>query len=212
MTDLRSAYLAAAGTAAMLLHEPRLAEVWTSPSALAEFRVSGLAGHLANQVLSVPVVLGSDVPDAAPIALADHYARSAWRAAGIDADVNVGIRETGERWAADGPAALADRVAATVDDLAQALPRQPYDRIVHLPWGPWSLALDDFLVTRMMEIAVHSDDLACSIDVATPELPEPVLRPVLALLTDLAVRRHGQPAVLRALTRVERAPQAINAI
>jgi hypothetical protein len=35
---------------------------------------------------------------------------------------------------------------------------------------------------------------------------------VLTLLTDLAVRRHGQPAVLRALTRAERAPAAINAL
>jgi hypothetical protein len=35
--------------------------------------------------------------------------------------------------------------------------------------------------------------------------------PVLALLTGLATRRHGVPALLRALTRAERAPSAINA-
>jgi hypothetical protein len=34
---------------------------------------------------------------------------------------------------------------------------------------------------------------------------------VLKLLTSLAVRRHGASAVLRALTRAERAPQFINA-
>jgi hypothetical protein len=74
------------------------------------------------------------------------------------------------------------------------------------------LRLDDFLVTRMMEIAVHSDDLAVSTGVPTPELPAEVLEPVLALLTGLAVRRHGQPAVLRALSRAERAPDRINAL
>jgi hypothetical protein len=42
-------------------------------------------------------------------------------------------------------------------------------------------------------------------------LPDGVLGPVLSLLTRLAVRRHGQSAVLAALTRAERAPAAINA-
>jgi hypothetical protein len=57
----------------------------------------------------------------------------------------------------------------------------------------------------MMEIAVHSDDLASSVGVATPELPDTVLGPVLDLLVGVSVRRHGQTAVLRALSRAERA-------
>jgi hypothetical protein len=63
----------------------------------------------------------------------------------------------------------------------------------------------------MMEIAVHSDDLAVSAGVDAPALPAEVLNPVLGLLTELAVRRHGQAAVLRALTRRERAPESITA-
>jgi hypothetical protein len=35
---------------------------------------------------------------------------------------------------------------------------------------------------------------------------------VLGLLTGLAVREHGQAALLRALARAERAPGAINAL
>jgi len=66
-------------------------------------------------------------------------------------------------------------------------------------------------VTRMMEITVHSDDLAVSVDIATPDLTEQVLSPVLQLLASLAVRRHGQPAVVRALSRAERAPDTITA-
>jgi hypothetical protein len=38
-----------------------------------------------------------------------------------------------------------------------------------------------------------------------------VLAPVVALLTRLAVRRHGQGAVVSALTRTERAPRTISA-
>ena len=75
----------------------------------------------------------------------------------------------------------------------------------------WGLRLDDLLVTRMMEIAVHSDDLAVSVGIATPQLPAQVLDPVLKLLADLAVRRHGAVALLRALSRSERAPATISA-
>jgi hypothetical protein len=212
VTDLRAAYLEAAGTALALLREPAVAARWSQPSALPEFGVSGLAGHLANQVLSVPVVLATPVPSGAPIALLEHYQRSAWRGADVDAEINVSLRAAGEKLAADGPQALAEQVAAVLADLATRLPALPPGHVVHLPWGPWSLRLEDFLVTRMMEISVHDDDLAHSVDAATPVLPEAVLHPVLTLLTDLAVRRHGQPAVLRALTRAERAPAAINAL
>jgi len=80
-----------------------------------------------------------------------------------------------------------------------------------MPAGPWSLTLDDFLVTRMMEITVHSDDLAASVGIPTPELAESVTAPVLDLLVRLSVRRHGQTAVVRALSRAERAPTTISA-
>ena len=44
------------------------------------------------------------------------------------------------------------------------------------------------------------------------ELPDGAFDPVLVLLARLAARRHGQAALLRALTRTERAPAAVNAI
>jgi hypothetical protein len=58
---------------------------------------------------------------------------------------------------------------------------------------------------------VHADDLAVSVGMATPALPAAVLDPVFELLTRLAVRRHGPTAVLRALSRAERAPDTISA-
>ena len=85
------------------------------------------------------------------------------------------------------------------------------DRAVLIPWQGWSLTVHDWLVTRKMEIVVHSDDLAASIGVPTPEFPEDVLAPVLGLLTGVAVRRHGQAAVVRALSRPQRAPASVSA-
>jgi Mycothiol maleylpyruvate isomerase N-terminal domain len=205
------AYLSAARSAAELLHRPEVAAVWDKPSALTDFTVRGLAGHLAKQVFNVTRVLSADDPSSTPIGLLDHYARVAWIGADLDDPVNVSTREDGERIAVDGPAALAVRVDAAVSSLAASLPAEPAGRVVFLPWTGWSLTLPDFLITRMMEIAVHSDDLAVSAAVPTPTLPDDVLRPVLRLLSDLAVRRHGQAEVLRALSRVERAPRSIAA-
>jgi len=208
----RAAYLDAAAIAADLLDQPAVADRWREPSALPEFAVSGLAGHLGRQLTQVVDVLAGDATGRATVPLAEHYGRSAWLGKDVDEPVNVTIRTQGEESAAGGPAALRETVRAALDALRAALPAEPADRAVLLPWTGWALTLDDFLVTRMMEIAVHSDDLAVSVGVPTPAFPEPVLGPVLALLTDLAVRRHGQTAVLRALSRRERAPQTITAL
>jgi hypothetical protein len=57
----------------------------------------------------------------------------------------------------------------------------------------------------MLEVVVHADDLAVSVGIPTPELPDDVFAPVRDLLVRLSVRRHGQAAVVRALSRRERA-------
>lgn len=211
MTSIAEAYLDAAQSAAHLLADPAVAARWAEPSALAGFTVGGLAGHLAGQVLFVQRALDAPAPGGEPVPLLGHYDRVTWIGADLDAEVNAGIRAGGEAEAAVGPAELAERAAVAVRELEAELGAQPPDRVVSPPAGPWSLRLDDFLITRMMEIAVHSDDLAYSVGRPTPELPSPVLEPVFALLTALAVRRHGAPALLRALSRAERAPRSVAA-
>jgi hypothetical protein len=211
MTPIREAFVLAASSATGLIADPAVAAAWSEPSALEGFTVGGLAGHLAAQALFVPDALRMEPPGGDVVPLLGHYDRVKWIDAGIDAEVNVGIRSTGEGRAEAGADALVDTLASTVDTLGLLLAAEPEDRLVAPPAGPWALRLDDFLVTRMMEIAVHSDDLAFSVGVPTPELPPSVMEPVLLLLTALSARRHGMPALLRALTRAERAPQAVNA-
>ncbi|MBB5788263.1 maleylpyruvate isomerase N-terminal domain-containing protein [Jiangella mangrovi] len=211
MTTVRQTYLDAAATAIALLRDPAVARHWDEPSALEEFTVAGLAGHLAGQVLGLPDVLATPVPDVPPAALLDHYTRSTWIDTGVDSATNVKIRAGGDANAADGPDALVERTTATLAALRTALAAEPADRVVHLT-GRWSLSLDDYLTTRLLEIAVHDDDLAVSVGIETPELPDVALAPVFALLTTLSARKHGTPAVLRALARAERAPSSITAI
>lgn len=209
---IRVAFLDAADSALTLLREPAVAARWSEPSALPELSVAGLAAHLAHQVLTVPRVLRAAAPGEAPVGLLGHYGRVSWIGADLDEDANAGIRRSAENLASRGVDELITEVAVAIDGIRADLANEPTGRVVPAPSGPWSLLLDDFLITRMMEIAVHSDDLAVSVDVPTPDLPDAVITPVLSLLTALAVRRHGQPALLRALTRAERAPAAINAL
>jgi len=216
LVSVMDGYLGAAGQAVELLRQSEIAAAWERPSALAEMTVGGLAGHLAFQIFSVGSVLdelsAEEQPsEEVPIALLEHFARAAWIDAPLDGEVNTGIRARGEKIGSEGARALEERADAALVEQRAKLAEQSGDRVVFLPRG-WALTLDDFLITRLLELAVHMDDLAVSVGLAAPELPDAAFDPVLVLLARLAGRRHGQAALLRALSRVERAPAAVNAI
>jgi len=208
----REAFVDAARAALSLLEHPAVAERWSEPSACEGFTVGGLAAHLATQVLKVPDVLAGESGGDAPKTLIGHYSSVAWLGADLESDINVGIRDGGEAVAGAGAQALAGQVSDVTEKLSALLAAEPADRVVMLPWVGWSLTLDDYLTTQMMEIAVHRDDLAVSVGVEVDDLPEAVFGPVLDLLASLAARRHGQTALLRALARAERAPDRVNAL
>jgi hypothetical protein len=214
MTPVRLAFLDAATSAAALLSDRAVAAGWSRPSALAGFSVGGLAMHLASQVTNVVGALDREIPDLPQVTLLDHYAHSPWFEGESDDDQaksNQNILEGSEGSAAEGPAAMLTTVNRALARLREELPWQAPGRLGLMPWWHWTLTFDDLLVTRMMEIAVHSDDLAVSVDVPTPTLPPAVLEPVLGLLSQLALRRHGPTALLRAYSRSERAPASISA-
>ena len=104
---------------------------------------------------------------------------------------------------------MAADLVALQPALAAAAERSP-DAVL-VPWQGWALSTHDFLVTRLMEIAVHADDLAAGLGVETPEFPDDVVREVLGLLSAVAVDRHGQTALVRALSRPQRAPSDVSA-
>jgi len=208
--SLKDAYLETAAQAVAWLDVPEVAASWEKPSALAEWTVGGLVGHLVYQIFSVGPVLREPESEHEPISLLDHYSRAVWIDAPLDGGVNAGIRAKGEGIASEGVRPLRARARTALDEQRAGLTPMRGGRVVFMPQTGWALTLDDFLVTRMVELAVHMDDLAVSVDGRTKELPCAAFDPVIALLTGLAARRHGQAALLRALTRVERAPSAIN--
>jgi hypothetical protein len=182
---IADAYLHAATSAATLVADPAVVAAWSAPSALTAMSVGGLAAHLTNQIVSAVRALDDGPTDVARVTLVEHYGRATWLGAAWDQETNTAIRAAGESAAEAGPAAVASAASEALAKLSVRLPDAPADLSVRMPAGPWSLTLDDFLITRMMEIAVHSDDLAVSVRIPTPDLPESVMVPVLDLLARL---------------------------
>ena len=214
MTTKIDDYLVLAASAVDLLAHPVVAASWQRPSALAEFTVGGLAAHLALQITRVPGVLAAPAPERAeaPISIDDHYSQSRWVASGLDSEANRGIRASADDKSSVGAAAIAQESASALDELQLILPGEAPDRPVFLPWAGWSLTVEDYLHTRALEILVHSDDLAVSIGIDTPDVPEKTARIVINTLLTMSLREHGVTPVLRTLSRRERAPRTIAAI
>jgi hypothetical protein len=210
--DTRSA-LSATRLLAGLVAWPELTARWGDESACAGMTVGALTWHLISQPQRLVEVLEShdrrDSRLTEPITVSEHYARAVWVREDLEGPSNVGIRERSEQQATVGPQAASLTAQATLARLDAALTAVP--PVVVLPWTGAAMAIEDVIATRLLEIVVHSDDLAASIDVPVPQFPHEVLSPVLTLLTDISVRRHGQDALVRTLSRPQRAPASISA-
>ncbi len=137
------------------------------------------------------------------VSLAELYRRTDWFIAPFDALENTSIRDDFNAMAAGGPAHSVAILEQALIDLPAAIAAA--GPITYVPWQDCSLATEDFLVVRLMEIVVHSDDLAASVGLPTPEFVDEVVHPVVALLATLYASRHGVGAAVRTLARAERA-------
>jgi uncharacterized protein (TIGR03083 family) len=203
------AYLSAATTVSALLHSPALPARWTGPSALAEFRVSGLAGHLARGVFNVETYLARPVPSGTTTDAAGYFL-AVTGDADLSSEPNRQIRERGEADAGPSAEDLAARYDAGLARLVVDLPGMPESRPVPMIGGN-VLSLGECLITRLVELLVHADDLAASIGVPTPDFSDEPADLVVTVLARIARRRHGTVPVLRALARHERAGARIAA-
>lgn len=192
-----------------LVGSDAVARQWSEESACAGMSTGGLAHHLAQQPRALVRLLPTAPHDGEPIRLLDHYLQAPW--SNGDEEANREIREGSDRAAADGPDAVRARLATDVEALPDVLDAVADDVPVLIPWQGWALTAHDLVVTRLMEMVVHSDDLAASIDQPTPEFPDEAVRLVLDLLSQVAVARHGQAAVVRTLSRPQRAPESVSA-
>ncbi|OLT08905.1 hypothetical protein BJF90_12375 [Pseudonocardia sp. CNS-004] len=198
------AFVSAASIAMELILRPEVSDRWLQPSALPKMSIGALASHLGRQISRaaelLPVVADLPMLESAD----EHYARAAW-VTSTSPDDPANDRGTDDAEAALGPAALRGRTTAALQAVRDLLVAGDARDVVSIPWQGWSLRRPDFLLTRLLELVVHSDDLAASLELPTPEFPDEAFAPVRDLLVRLAVRRHGQSAFVATLTRRERA-------
>lgn len=202
MNELRSAYLGAARAAVNLLSRRELGDRWTRPSVLVSLEVGELAAHLARAILQVEWFLDMPEPDPPVITAAEYY-RPLVDSADPESPTSVGVRQRAATTAAGGWARLYLDASKVLDRLDERLPDIPPERRV-LAFAGRALLIDEYLKTRLVELAVHIDDLARSLELPPPALPEQATDTAITVLVDTARARHGDQAVLHALTRRER--------
>ena len=202
MTGRRSLFLTCSRAARSLAGSPEVAARWDEPSALEQWKVSGLTGHLVRATTSVEAYLDAEqAPDGEAISPARYYELILDR--DLDSELNVAVRDRGDQMAADGLASLLSQWDGTLRRLEERLDHEAGSRRIKV-YDDLILRLDDYLVTRILEIIVHSDDVAASTGAALPDFPTAALDLVIGTLVDVGRLHHGDVAVVRALARRER--------
>lgn len=209
--SVRHAFLTAGDAAVRLLGSEVVAARWASASALDGWTVGGLAGHLGRAVLTVSRYLGGAAPAADAVTVdAPGYMLEAIDDGDlhVDSALYTAIRARGDQEGAQGQQSLVEVVARELATSRRRLGRVP-DRIAGATrirvLDGITMTLDDYLATRVVELVVHLDDLAVSVD-TDPAIPSQALSVATEVVVELARRRRGDLAVVHTMTRRERAP------
>lgn len=199
---MRSTFLDAADTCRALLDHPDLERRWDEPSPLRGLTLGALSAHLARAVTLVDTYLGRP-GQGEPVDPPGYYlGLTGIRAPSDDDPLATGVRQRAESAAAAGLTQV--RVQW---DRAR---RRAETRLAETPAGALievfesTMSVDDYLVTRLVELLVHADDLAVGLGVPTPVFSFPAYAAVLDCLWEVARRRSEPMALIRAMTRVER--------
>ena len=205
---VRSAFLSTAGVARELIASPSVGTRWDEPSALDRMTVGALAAHLARAVLTLQQYMALPLPDDAsePLTAAQYFAAAL--TSDIDDDLNRGIRARSDDAAASGQAAVLANLDAALASVTASLGEAPADAQVAV-FGVALMSLDEYVVTRLLELVVHLDDLAVSLGVDTPAVDVQAVHLVTQCFVGVARIRNGDVAVIRALARRERAPATV---
>jgi hypothetical protein len=207
-----SVFWSAYGSAKAVVTATEVRDVWSAPSVVDGYSVGGLAAHLVAATGRLAEVLEADPPDAASSGVrvvgipefygANRIATDDERTAGLHgflvADAN-GRADT-------GPGPVVAAFVGLEPRLRPQLASADGGRLVPVVQVQGGAArLDDYLVTRVVELVVHADDLACSVGLPEIVPSAEVVATVTAAFVDLAVARSGSLPVVRAFARRERA-------
>jgi uncharacterized protein (TIGR03083 family) len=132
--------------------------LWRNPTRCEPWLVRDVVGHVINVLARVPAMVAAPAPDRADTTAITYY-RADQRFS--EAANGERVRSARVRAAVDGVAALADVTRQVV----AACEGQPADRVVRTRHGD-AMLLDEFLLTRLFETAVHGIDVADAVSQA----------------------------------------------
>jgi Mycothiol maleylpyruvate isomerase N-terminal domain len=198
--EVASLFLSGARTIAEAIADPAVGAAWDRPSVLEEQLVSSVAGHLARSgVWVVAEYLHAGEPTG-PVDFRSAGEYFCTVAVAADAEVRRGVRDRGAAVAALGRPEILRRVEEDLISLESELEALPGSRLISII-GAKVMTLSDYLVTRVVEQAVHLDDLARSVGIETWALPEGHEALAIDVGVEMACRLHGPTATVRALYR-----------
>ncbi|MBL1116140.1 maleylpyruvate isomerase family mycothiol-dependent enzyme [Streptomyces sp. 110] len=156
-----------------------------APTRLGDWTVRELIAHLAMAVTSVVRLLERPAPPAREVTVTGWASAVAGHAGPIDDDTRA--------LAADAdPGELLERAEARFAEVAAVAPA---DRLLAARVG--AMRLDDYLVTRCVELVVHADDLADATGVPVPHDRQALATATRVLADALAVKAPGGSVEVR---------------
>jgi hypothetical protein len=208
--DAVEALLDAAARAEEILSLPAVGACWAEPSALVRMTVGDLAGHTFLTLRHGLRTLAAAPPPAGTtvIGMGDWYANARLHDADdLDRDVHVTIRADGHHVGDRGWQNVVDRFRTARSELIEHAEGLPARLLVVVRNDPIrATPMVDYLSTRVIELAVHGDDLASSVGAAAPPLAPGTFGVAVHALLDLRRSRVADIDILRALARSGRAP------
>ena len=174
-------------------------EQWQAPG-LGVWNVRELAGHTARALLTVEEYLtvpGDAVPEPAdPVVAAASYFLGLHDNAKLQQDVAERGRQAGAEWAAGSDGSIPVEIATLAARVVAAVRGAPAGATFASRFGP--LPFDTYLLTRTVELVVHTVDLARACHLAL-DVPEEAASAAVAVVGQLAVQRGSAGEVLAAL-------------
>lgn len=198
--------------AAALLDTEPVAQRWDDASVLDDMTVGALCAHLVRAAGATLAYL--DRSDAGRLsasaanATVEILTPVTYFNAALEAPIHGRIKEVSATEATKGHREVVAEARRVAEQLADRLPLEPADRMVEALGGR-ALSLDDFCRTRLIEVLMHTEDLAASVGMEAPAANPAATGEVIDILVAIARHRHGDWSVLRTLGRAERADRPV---
>lgn len=201
-------FIQACDLAVRVMDDDAVATRWREPSVLHGLTVGGLAAHMYAAIRRFEVALDEDLPGSPTVLeLQDFYGLNRVHDPG---DVDLGwhplLRDDAERRAARGAELVLRRFADVVSRTKRRLEDESPQRLIPVWTVPdGATHLEVYVATRVVELVVHSDDLAVSVDHPSLLVPRDAASTAINAFIEMARQRIGDVAVIRAFARSERA-------